>query len=93
MFYPRNAQGHEAWSGPSVYSQDRGSFGILILAAQLARSHINIKIKGFWVACGAVFLIGGLWTVLNLASWPVTPIVLILLGVVLLGKAVISIRR
>jgi hypothetical protein len=67
--------------------------GILILAAQLARSHINIKIKGFWVACGAVFLIGGLWTVLNLASWPVTPIVLILLGVVLLGKAVISIRR
>jgi hypothetical protein len=40
-----------------------------------------------------VFLIGGLWTVLNLASWPLVPIVLILLGVVLLGKAMISIRR
>jgi hypothetical protein len=67
--------------------------GILILAAQLARSQANIKVEGFWVAWGAVFLIGGLWTVLNLASWPLVPIVLILLGVVLLGKAIISIRR
>ena len=67
--------------------------GILILAAQLARSQMNIKIEGFWVAWGAVFLIGGLWTVLNLVSWPVAPIVLILLGAVLLGKAIISIKR
>jgi hypothetical protein len=67
--------------------------GILILGAQLARSQINIKIEGFRVAWGAVFLIGGLWTVLNIASWPLGPIVLILLGVVLLGKAIISIRR
>jgi hypothetical protein len=67
--------------------------GILILAAQLARSQMKIKIEGFRVAWGAVFLIGGLWTVLNLASWPLAPLVLILLGVVLLGKAIISIRR
>jgi hypothetical protein len=67
--------------------------GILILAAQLARSQMNIKIEGFWVAWGAVFLIGGLWTVLNFASWPLAPIVLILLGAVLLGKAIIGIRR
>jgi len=67
--------------------------GILILAAQLARTLMNIRIEGFRVAWGAVFLIGGLWTVLNLASWPLAPIVLILVGVVLLGKAVISIRR
>jgi len=67
--------------------------GILILATQLARSQMNVKVAGFLVAFGAVFLIGGLWTVLNLASWPLAPIVLILLGVVLLGKAVISIRR
>src|SRR6516225_12312770 len=67
--------------------------GILILAAQLARSLINIKIEGFRVAWGTVFLVGGLWTVLNLASWPLAPIVLILLGMVLLGKAIISIRR
>ena len=67
--------------------------GILILAAQLARSRMNIKIEGFRVAWGTVFLLGGLWTVLNLASWPLAPIVFILLGIVLLGKAVISIRR
>ena len=67
--------------------------GIIILAAQLARSQMNIKVEGFSVASGAVFLIGGLSTVLNLASWPLAPIVLILLGVVLLGKAVISIRH
>ena len=67
--------------------------GILILAAQLARSQMNIKVEGFWVTWGAVFLNGGLWTVLNLASWPLVPIVLILLGVVLLGKAIIGIRH
>jgi hypothetical protein len=67
--------------------------GILILAAQLARSQMNVKIEGFHVAWGAVFLIGGLWTVLNFVAWPLAPIVLILLGMVLLGKAIISIRR
>ena len=67
--------------------------GILILAAQLARSQMNIKIEGFWVAWGALFLVGGLWTVLNITFWPLAPIVLIVLGMVLLGKAVISIKR
>jgi hypothetical protein len=67
--------------------------GILILAAQLARSQMNITIDGFWVAWGVVFLLGGLWTVLNFASWPLAPIVLILLGMALLGKAIISIRH
>jgi len=50
--------------------------GILILGAQLARLQMNIKIEGFRVAWGTVFLVGGLWTVLNLASWPLAPIVL-----------------
>ena len=67
--------------------------GILILGAQLARLQMNIKIEGFRVAWGTVFLVGGLWTVLNLASWPLAPIVFILLGAVLLGKTIISIRR
>jgi hypothetical protein len=67
--------------------------GILILAEQLARSQMNIKIEGVWVAWGALFLVGGLWTVLNITSWPLAPIVLIVLGIVLLGKAIISIKR
>jgi hypothetical protein len=67
--------------------------GILILAVQLARSQMNIKIEGFWVAWGALTLVGGLWTVLKITSWPLAPIVLVLLGTVLLGKAIISIKR
>src|SRR4029077_14168699 len=61
--------------------------GVVILAAQLARSQMKIKIEGFRVAWGMVFLIGGLATRLKFASWPLAPIVFILLGVVLLGKA------
>jgi hypothetical protein len=67
--------------------------GFLMLTAQLARSQMNIKIEGFRVAWGAAFLIGGLWSVLKLVSWPLAPVVLILIGMVLLGKAVINIRR
>jgi hypothetical protein len=67
--------------------------GILILAAQLARSQMNINIEGFRVAWGALFLVGGLWTVLNIGSLPLAAMVFILLGTVLLGKAIISIRR
>jgi hypothetical protein len=66
--------------------------GILTLAIQSARWQMNMKIEGFWVACGAVFLAGGLWTLLNL-PWPFVPILLILLGVALLGKTVIDVRR
>ena len=66
--------------------------GILIVATQFARWLMDMKIEGFWVACGAVFLAGGLWTLLNL-PWPLAPILLILFGVVLLGKAVIGFRR
>jgi hypothetical protein len=66
--------------------------GILTLAIQSARWQMNMKIEGFWVACGAVFLAGGLWTLLNL-PWPFVPILLILLGVALLGKTVIGVRR
>jgi hypothetical protein len=66
--------------------------GILILAAQCARWLIGLKIEGFWIACGAVFTAGGLWTLLNL-PWQLAPILIILLGVVLLGRAVIGFSR
>jgi hypothetical protein len=66
--------------------------GVLIVVAQFARWQMGMKIEGFWVACGAVFLAGGLWQLLNL-PWPLAPILLILLGVALLGKAVIGVGR
>ncbi len=61
---------------------------VLILAAEFARWQMGGKIEGFWVACGLVFLAGGLWNVLEL-PWPLAPILLILFGVAMLGKAVV----
>ncbi len=60
----------------------------LILAAECARWLMNMRVEGFWVACGLVFLAGGLWNVLEL-PWPLAPILLILFGVAMLGKAVV----
>ena len=61
---------------------------VLILAVQLVRWQSGMTIEGFWVACGAVCLAGGLWNVLEL-PWPLAPVLLILLGVALLGKVVV----
>ncbi len=66
--------------------------GILVLVTQLVRRQMDLDVEGFWVACGAVFLVGGLWTLLEL-PWPLVPILLILLGVALLGKTVAGVRR
>ncbi len=60
----------------------------LILAAGLARWQTGGTIDRFWVACGLMFLAGGLWNVLAL-PWPLAPILLILFGVAMLGKAVV----
>ncbi len=66
--------------------------GILVVATQLARWQMNLEIEGFWVACGAVLLVGGAWTLLEL-PWPLAPILVILLGIWLLGKTLVDIRR
>ena len=73
-----------------------GSFllgvGALILLAEFARWQIGAGVEGFWLVCGALFLAGGLWKVLSL-PWPLTPILIILLGIVLLGQAVFRTPR
>ncbi len=66
--------------------------GLLILATQFVRWQANMKVEGLWVAIGVVWLASGIWTLLNL-SWSLGPILLILLGVVLLGKTVIGFFR
>ena len=66
--------------------------GIVIFAAQIARSRVGMKLEGFWLACGTVFLAGGLWTLLKL-PWPLAPILLILLGVALLGRVLLGLGR
>jgi hypothetical protein len=66
--------------------------GILILAVQFAHWQIDNKLDGFWIACGVVFLAGGVWVLLEL-PWPLAPILIILFGVVLLGKTLVDVRR
>ena len=61
--------------------------GVLTLAAQLVRWWMDLRIEGFWVVCGIVFLVGGVWELLGIA-WSLAPILLIVLGATLLWKAV-----
>jgi hypothetical protein len=66
--------------------------GVLVLTSQFGRWQMGLSIEAFWVACGAVFLAGGLWNLLNL-PWPLAPILLILLGLGLVAKAIVEARR
>ncbi len=66
--------------------------GVLTLAAQLFHWQMDNKIDRFWIACGVVFLAGGVWMLLQI-QWPLAPLLIILLGVVLLGKALIGVTR
>jgi hypothetical protein len=65
--------------------------GALILVTEFARWQVGARVEGFWLVCGALFLAGGLWKILEL-PWPLTPILIILLGVVLLGSTVMRAR-
>jgi membrane protein implicated in regulation of membrane protease activity len=44
------------------------------------------KTDGFWVACGLVFLAGGMWELFGL-TWPLASVLLILLGLSMLWNA------
>jgi hypothetical protein len=65
---------------------------VLILTVQFARWQMDAPVEGFWAACGLVLLLGALWELVGI-SWPLLPALLILLGVVLLGKVIIGIGR
>jgi len=60
---------------------------VIILGKQTAlwRKHENID--GFWVVCGLVLLISGVWELLGL-TWPLAPVLFILLGLSTLWNAV-----
>jgi hypothetical protein len=85
------------WVGVAMMAQvPWGSFllgvGVLILVVQFARWQLDVVIEGFWLACGTILVAAGLWEILDL-PWPLAPILLILLGVALLGKAVGGLAR
>ncbi len=66
--------------------------GALVLAVQIVRWQMDMKVEAFWVVCGIVFLADGLCNLFDL-PWPLAPILIILLGVVLLSRAVVGVKR
>jgi hypothetical protein len=64
----------------------------VIFAAQFARWWLKIDIDGFWALCGLVFLASAMWSLFDF-HWPLMAILLIVLGLALLGKVLVEIRR
>jgi hypothetical protein len=79
------------WIGVAVLADVGWGWALLgmsaiILGAQAAHWRSAGAIDVFSVVCGIVFLVGGTWTVLGL-TWPLAPILLILLGAGMLWNA------
>ncbi len=60
--------------------------GAIVLGVQAALRLTHRKASGFWIVCGLVLLAGGLWQLFNL-TLPLTPLLLIMLGVGVLLNA------
>jgi hypothetical protein len=56
---------------------------IIILGEAAVRWRLDLKIGGFWIACGLVFLLGGLWELFRI-PWPLVPVLIILCGLAVL---------
>jgi len=57
--------------------------GIITLGAQMARKYFGLKLEGFWVVVGFLFVLGGVWKLLNV-QLGLVPILCIAAGVALL---------
>lgn len=80
------------WVGVAVLANVGWGWALLGMSAIMLGAQTALWQRGeatdrFAVACGIVFLIGGAWLVLGM-TWPLAPVLLILLGVGLLWNAV-----
>jgi uncharacterized membrane protein len=60
--------------------------GVLGLGEQMARRHYHLNMEGFWVVVSFLFIVGGLWTLLD-AQVALVPILLIVAGLAVLVSA------
>ena len=60
--------------------------GVLIFVMQGIRKYNGLKLEGFWLVIGAIFIVGGLWEMLE-EKLPMVPVMLIAAGVVLIAFA------
>jgi hypothetical protein len=65
---------------------------IITLGMQLARLAFKLKIEGFWVVAGLVFLVGSIWELLNIGI-DFVAILLVVAGIVLLLSGIARSRR
>lgn len=63
--------------------------GIITLGAQVARKYFALKLEGFWVAVGFLFVVGGVWKLFNV-HLGLVPILCIVAGVALLVSALVG---
>lgn len=57
--------------------------GVITLGGQMARKLSNIKLEGFWVVVGILFIIGGIWELLKIEV-QLVPVLIIVAGLVIL---------
>lgn len=41
--------------------------GVIILGTQVTRKYLGLRLKGFWVAFGFFFILGGVWELFNVS--------------------------
>ncbi len=58
---------------------------VITLGTQIARKFKGLKLEGFWIIVGLLFLLGGIWELL-IPKIDLVPILLIIVGAVLLGS-------
>jgi hypothetical protein len=63
--------------------------GIITLGVQAARKYFDLKLEGFWVAVGFLFVLGGFWKLMNV-QLGLLPILCIVAGVALLVSMLVG---
>lgn len=63
--------------------------GVIILGGQAVRKGMALRFETFWVAVGAIFVIGGVWELLSVRV-SLIPVFCIVAGVMLLVSALVG---
>jgi len=80
------------WVGIALLMKLDSSIGLLgvgfiTLLVQGARKCFNLKLEGFWIVIGLLFVIGSLWEIYK-PNLPLVPVLLIVVGVALLVSVI-----
>jgi hypothetical protein len=80
------------WIGVAIFANVSWGWwfvgvGIIILVSETIRRTRGLAASGFWIVCGAMFLVGGVWEILNITI-SLAPFFLIAFGLVVVWKAI-----